>query len=214
MRLWPFLCFGLVLQRATAFACFRKPRDVWLRIVSKTDKTEEPTNSATSFSSLKEATDIVSEAYSGGVNFYESSLKRPQIWSCIEDAASENTLLNANVVKKKAAVLSPHVERTLAAYTYSEGGVIVMCSPPDTGKTHAAHYLIHGDHPIRPSRALMMSARGMDNFPLDFMKSVFGFRDSRGFCTLLCMAVTDRYSKKEESAILKSSVGSMVKDAM
>jgi hypothetical protein len=57
----------------------------------------------------------------------------------------------------------------LSAYCVATTGrVIVVYSPADNGKSVASEFFIHGTHPFRPERSLMLSAAGMTNFPKEY----------------------------------------------
>ncbi len=89
-------------------------------------------------------------------------------------AAGEGTVLNGGY-EGSDVVKSPHIERMLAAYRVASGGrIIVVCSPADSGKTKAAEFLIHGKHPFRPARSLMVSATAMEDFPTEFSRDELG----------------------------------------
>ena len=82
--------------------------------------------------------------------------------------AAEKTVLNGGY-HGEPVVKSPLIQRMLAAYgVASTGRVIVVCSPADNGKSVASEFFVHGAHPFRPQRSLMLSAAGMTNFPKEY----------------------------------------------
>jgi hypothetical protein len=107
-------------------------------------------------------------------------------------AAGEGTVLNGGY-EGSDVVKSPHIERMLAAYRVASGGrIIVVCSPADSGKTKAAEFLIHGKHPFRPARSLMIDASAMEDFPTEFSRDELGVEKQAGpvLGQILCKALT------------------------
>jgi len=89
-------------------------------------------------------------------------------------AAAERTVLDGGV-KNKDLVVSAHIKHMLVSYRgAATGGVVVVCSPPDSGKTHAAEFLMHGDHPFRPDRSLKVTAVSMKDFPSEYASECLG----------------------------------------
>lgn len=87
--------------------------------------------------------------------------------SLARDAAAK-TVLNGGYLGEPV-VKSPHIQRMLAAYgVASTGRVIVTYSPADSGKSLASEFFVHGTHPFRPERSIMLSAAGMANFPKEY----------------------------------------------
>lgn len=83
-------------------------------------------------------------------------------------------MLNGGV-KNKDVVVSPNIKHMLVSYRgASTGGVVVVCSPPDSGKTHAAEFLMHGDHPFRPDRSLKVTTVSMKDFPSEYASECLG----------------------------------------
>jgi hypothetical protein len=84
--------------------------------------------------------------------------------------AHAKTVLNGGY-KGHPVAKSPHIERMLAVYRISTiGRVVVVYAPADSGKTRAAEYMIHGNHPHRPDCSLMLSAASMKDFSRDFYR--------------------------------------------
>jgi hypothetical protein len=70
------------------------------------------------------------------------------------------------------------------------GGALVLCSPPDSGKTCAAEYLLFGNHNFRPDRSLMISAVAMENFAAEFSTHSLKCKGVEPFLgQLLCQAL-------------------------
>jgi hypothetical protein len=64
---------------------------------------------------------------------------------------------------------------TLDAYIISAlGGVRVLCSPSDNGKTHAAEFSMHGDDLFCPDKSLKVSATFMKNFSEEYATKALG----------------------------------------
>jgi hypothetical protein len=81
----------------------------------------------------------------------------------------------------------------LEAYRVASGGrIIVVCSPADSGKTKAAEFLIHGKHPFRPPRSLMIDSSAMEDFPTEFCRDELGVEKQAGpvLGQILCKALT------------------------
>jgi len=111
-------------------------------------------------------------------------------------------------------VESPLIKCILESYrcnsTCRKGRVIVASAPEDSGKTYAAEFLMHGNHPIEPVRALQFSAAGMKNFAKECITSVMGIQPeeqrtpmSRVLVQLLCCALTS--SQDDENNSIPSS---------
>jgi hypothetical protein len=80
----------------------------------------------------------------------------------------------------------------------STGRIIVVCSPADSGKTKAAEFFIHGKHPYRPDRSLMISAASMEDFEGQFSSKELGVESAGPHLgQILCVALT---SAKPSSA--------------
>ena len=111
-------------------------------------------------------------------------------------------LLCRAVIRGGDVVKSPHIERMVASYRVASGGrVIVMCSPTDTGKTIAAEFFVHGKHPFRPERSLMISAAGMEDVETEFSSLILGFEGVGPFLgEYLCSALVSRVSAESDSA--------------
>jgi hypothetical protein len=109
-------------------------------------------------------------------------------------AAEAKTMLNGGVViDRRAVVNSPLIDRMVDAYSIaSTGKILVVCTPVDTGKTSAARFLMHGKHPFRPDRSLMVSATSMKDFPVDYTRDVLGVEKQAGpvLGQILCRALT------------------------
>jgi hypothetical protein len=87
--------------------------------------------------------------------------------------------------------MSPHIRRMTGAYSVaSTGRIIVVCAPANSGKHTAAEFFMHGNHPFRPERSLMISAAGMEDFPLNFSE-VLGVKSAHlHLPELFCLALT------------------------
>mmetsp|Transcript_49557 Transcript_49557/g.120265 ORF Transcript_49557/g.120265 Transcript_49557/m.120265 type:complete len:276 (-) Transcript_49557:199-1026(-) len=90
--------------------------------------------------------------------------------------------------------MSPHIKRMIEAYSVaSTGRVIVVCAPANSGKSTAAEFFIHGNHPFRPERSLMISAAGMTDFALTFSE-LLGLKSARlHLDELLCLALNQKF---------------------
>lgn len=136
----------------------------------------------------------------GSVIEYVSDLGKPIVdkglierlrVSLARDAAAK-TVLNGGYLGEPV-VKSPHIERMLAAYRVATTGrVIVMYSPADSGKSVAAEFFMHGAHPYRPDRSLMLSAAGMKNFPEEYA-TLLGVKSVKlQLGAYLCNALVDQ----------------------
>jgi hypothetical protein len=95
-------------------------------------------------------------------------------------AAQANTILTGGVIGTDI-VESPLIDSMLDAYiSASRGRTIVVCAPADSGKTHAAEFLMHGKHPFRPDRSLKINAASMQDFPVDFSRDELGVEKQAG----------------------------------
>lgn len=152
--------------------------------------TESPSNSA-----LGDVLEDALEASSGAFEYAKAEAMK----GYFVDAASENTILTGSAIQKDV-VLSTHIQKMVNAYkARAVGGVVVVCSPPDSGKTHAAEYLIHGDYLCRPSRALKVTARGMENFPAEFALAFDAEKLEQHLATTLCQALAPNRGSKQEN---------------
>lgn len=104
--------------------------------------------------------------------------------------AADKTFINGDIIHKKV-VISPHIKCMLDAYEMATGGgVLVLCAPPDSGKTCAAEYMVFGDHKFRPDRSLMISAVAMENFAAEFSTQSLNCKRAEPFLAeLLCQAL-------------------------
>lgn len=107
--------------------------------------------------------------------------------------AGEKSVLNGGY-NGKPVVMSPHIRRMAEAYSIaSTGRVIVMCAPANSGKSTAAEFFMHGNHPFRPERSLLISAAGMKDFPLNFSE-LLGVKSAHlQLDELLCLALTQKF---------------------
>jgi hypothetical protein len=105
-------------------------------------------------------------------------------------AAAEKTILYSGA-KGGKAVISPAIRRMMDAYLGAVNGkVVVVCARSGAGKTHAAEFLMHGDHPLRPEQSLKISAASYDDFPVEFA-AVLGVKQAAPFLAeFLCGALT------------------------
>jgi hypothetical protein len=120
--------------------------------------------------------------------------------------AKAKTVLNGDY-SGSDVVKSPHIEHMLDAYKVaSTGRIIVVCSPADSGKTKAAEFLIHGKHPYRPDRSLMISAASMEDFEGQFSSKELGVKSAGPHLgQLLCVALTS--AKPSSAAELVAKAG-------
>lgn len=102
-------------------------------------------------------------------------------------------------------VKSPPIERMLDAYRIEErGSVVVMCAPEDSGKTRAAEFLMNGNYPYRPQRALMVSAASMKDFEKDFAIDHLGVEHAAGSLgEILCSALSGAEDRLCESGVTR-----------
>jgi hypothetical protein len=105
--------------------------------------------------------------------------------------AAEKSVLNGGY-NGKPVVMSPHIRRMTRAYSVaSTGRILVMCAPASSGKSTAAEFFMHGNHPFRPERSLMISAAGMKDFPLNFSERM-GVKSAHDQLEeILCLALTE-----------------------
>jgi hypothetical protein len=97
----------------------------------------------------------------------------------LDRMAAQQSIVNTRDVRKSGNLsvsMSPAIVGMVEACSLTlgsstnmsgQGCVWVVCAPPDQGKTHAAEYLIHGNHSLRPKRSLKIDATNMTNFPKD-----------------------------------------------
>jgi hypothetical protein len=85
--------------------------------------------------------------------------------------AAARTVMNGGV-KNKDVVISRPIKLMMDAYRIAPcGGSLVVWGPADIGKTHAAEFLMHGDHKFRPDMCLKVSAVAMDDFATEFAEN-------------------------------------------
>jgi len=107
------------------------------------------------------------------------------------------------------------LERMVAAYSIaSTGRIVVMCSPADNGKSTAAEFFIHGNHPFRPERSLMVSAAGMDDFALQLSELLGVKSASLEMDELLCMALAQKSQDSSAAADLVLEAGDVVDSSL
>jgi hypothetical protein len=133
--------------------------------------------------------------------------------SLARDAAKE-TVLNGGY-SGRPVVKSPHIERMVAAYRIAARGMIaVMCAPGNSGKHTAAEFFIHGNHPFRPERSLMVSAAGMDDFALQFSELLGVKSASLEMDDILCMALSQKSQDSSAAANLVLKAGDVVRPSL
>jgi hypothetical protein len=126
------------------------------------------------------------------------------------DAAAK-TVLNVGGYSGEDVVKSPHIERMLDAYKHASGGrVIVMCAPADSGKTTAAEFFLHGQHPLRPERSLMVSAAAMEDFAGEFSSMLGVASIGPNLGGFLCSALSQKPKKSSSVAELVAKAGDVV----
>ena len=115
----------------------------------------------------------------------------------------------------KDVVKSPHIERMFDAYRVASGGrVIVMCAPADSGKTRAAEFFVHGKHPYRPDRSLMVSATAMEDFAGDFSLKLGVASMGPDLGEILCSALSQEPKKSSSTAELVVKAEDVVDTAL
>lgn len=125
-------------------------------------------------------------------------VKRVQEGLCRDVDAK--TVLNGGY-SGEHVVMSPHIIHMLSNYAISSTGrVLVVCAPADSGKSRAAYFLIHGNHPYRPKRSLMISAAGMEDFPAEFSALLGAPKAAPNLSELLCTALAKTKEPKDRSA--------------
>jgi hypothetical protein len=129
-------------------------------------------------------------------------------------AASRKTVLDGGV-KNKDVVISPQIEKMLAAYLFaSRGRVIVVCTPSGTGKTTAAEFLMHGKHPYRPDRSLKISAASLRDFPVEYAEKGLGVKKAGYFLGgILCRALKTAEPSRGHAATVTVTVTELVAKA-
>eukprot|EP00978_Attheya_sp_CCMP212_P030991 scaffold115776_cov53-Attheya_sp.AAC.1 len=103
----------------------------------------------------------------------------------------------------------------VAAYSIaSRGRIVVMCSPANNGKSTAAEFFIHGNHPFRPERSLMVSAAAMDNFALQLSELMGVESASKEMGDILCMALAQKSQDSSAAADLVLKAGDVVDSSL
>jgi hypothetical protein len=106
--------------------------------------------------------------------------------------ATEKSVLNGGY-NGKPVVMSPHIRRMIDAYSVaSTGRIIVVCAPANSGKSTAAEFFMHGNHPFCPERSIMISAAGMEDFPLQFSELLGVESAHLQLDELICLALTQK----------------------
>jgi hypothetical protein len=134
--------------------------------------------------------------------------------SLARDAAAK-TVLNGTY-NGKPVVMSPHIKCMISAYraSYEVGKVVVMCSPGNSGKSSAARFLIHGEHPARPQRSLIVSAKGMVDFALQFSELLGVKSASAESDEHLCIALTQISQDSSAAAGLVLKAGDLAESSL
>jgi hypothetical protein len=115
--------------------------------------------------------------------------RRESLKASLASDAKANTVLNGGF-KGTNVVESPLIRCMMNAYrAASTGRVIVVCTPTDSGKTHASEFLMHGNHLLRPKRSLKISAASMKNFPVEFSKDLCAESSATSLGLILCSAL-------------------------
>jgi hypothetical protein len=89
--------------------------------------------------------------------------------SLARDAAGKSVLNGG--YSGKPVVMSPHIRRMTDSSVQCclhWKHISCVCAPAGSGKSTAVEFFMHGNHPLRPERSLMISAAGMKYFPLNF----------------------------------------------
>jgi hypothetical protein len=170
---------------------------------------------------MSEERSVVSSLVGSAVEFVSGNSKRIVIKEVVEKLklslardAAEKTILNGGY-SGEPVVKSPHIELMVAAYSIaSRGRIAVMCSPVDNGKSTAAEFFIHGNHPFRPERSLMVSAAGMDNFALQLSELMGVKSASLEMDELLCMALAQKSQDSSAAVDLVLKAGDVVDSSL
>jgi hypothetical protein len=126
--------------------------------------------------------------------------RRKDLKASLASDAKANTVLNGGF-KGTNVVESPLIRCMMNAYrAASTGRVIVVCTPTDSGKTHASEFLMHGNHLLRPKRSLKISAASMKNFPVEFSQDLCAESSATSLGLILCNALVAD-SKDEPSVV-------------
>ena len=170
---------------------------------------------------MSEERSVVSSLVGSAVEFVSGNSKRIVDKGLVEKLkvslardATEKTVLNGGY-SGEPVVKSPHIQRMVAVYSIaSTGRIVVMCSPADNGKSTAAEFFIHGNHPFRPERSLMVSAAAMDDFALQ-LSELLGVKSARlEMDELLCMALAQKSQDSSAAADLVLKAGDVVDSSL
>jgi len=89
----------------------------------------------------------------------------------LDGLVASRSTLRGSPIKASEVTMSPLILSVKACH-YSLGRATgttwVVCAPVDQGKSLVSQFLIHGDHYLRPERALTIHATNITNFAKDF----------------------------------------------